>query len=439
VYVPSGACPHEKLTPHLDVALVANFSDELSEHPDREHLTKYILIFAPAYHIWSDLREIMNSYYTDDILQRLIILWVMALLVLYANNAGLADENLSAMRTAAGAYVCARLTTGGVFLVSSFASYQHRTQARILAGFMFVGILIATPLFVESISIKAKAGIVTVVVCYSETTWALTLSPWIKRKLKLTYSTAVDIAHEVDRMAGFFIIILGEFVYSVVVGGPAGVGLTPGYAKAVATLVIAFCLNWLYVTGDGSLQATHPIRRSAWTAFAFFLLHLPLSMSFLIGGHISAVSVNLDEFEDGQRWLLGGGLGVGTFCLWVFGMLFKSDDDGDLIMPRWLRIGMRLVVAIILIVLPETHGHLNTTQLVCTVMGLFIVMTLWETVGGLMKGATIFESWEGRHPPKESGVDIETPSEVLDDTNDNLAENVLPKNSHATTRTTEAF
>ena len=81
---------------------MANFSDDLAEHPDGAHLAKYLLVFAPAWHIWADLREIMNSYYTDDIAQRLVILWVMALLVLYANNAPRVDKKeggLSAMRT----------------------------------------------------------------------------------------------------------------------------------------------------------------------------------------------------------------------------------------------------------------------------------------------------------------------------------------------------
>lgn len=392
----------------LYVALVANFSDDLAEHPDDAHLLKYVLIFATAWHIWADLREIMNSYYTDDIVQRLVILFVMALLVLYGNNANLVDEEdgigLSATRTAAGAYVAARFTTMLVFLISSFASYQHRAQARILAGFMFVGMWLTVPLFCEDVSLGAKIAVVVVIIVYNETTWAITLSPWIKRQLHLTYSTAVDIAHEVDRMAGFFIIILGEFVYSIIVGDPAGIGLSKGYAKAVATLIIAFCLNWIYVTGDGSLQSTHPIRRSAWTAFAFFLLHLPLSMSFLIGGHISAVSVNLDEFEEGQRWLLSGGLGVGMFCLWVFGMLFRSDDDGQLLMPRWLRIGMRLIVAVVLIALPDTHEHLTTTEFVITVMALFALVTLWETAGGLLRGASLYESWDHRHPPKEDYI-----------------------------------
>lgn len=393
--------------PSKDVAIVANFSDELAEHPDGDHLVKYLLIFAPAWHIWVDLREIMNSYYTDDLLQRLVILWVMALLVLYANNANSADEDIEALRTTVGAYVVARFTTMCTFLVTSITAYQHRTQARLMAGFMFIGLLITIPLFFESVSLRAKIAVVAIAIVYQEITWALTLSPWIKRKLKLTYSTAVDIAHEVDRMAGFFIIILGEFVYSIIVGKKTGIGLTSGYVKAVCTLIIAFSLNWIYASGDGSIQATHPIRRSAWTAFGFFLLHLPLSASFLIGGHISAVAAGEHQLEDGQRWLLGGGLGVGMFCLWIYGMLYRVDGENGLVLPQIPRIAMRLVIAIILIVLPQTHDHLNAEQLMLVIMGLFAFMLVWETVGGLSRTSSVFEPWNNRHPPADD--DTEAP------------------------------
>ncbi|RBR05756.1 hypothetical protein FVER53590_09493 [Fusarium verticillioides] len=385
----------------LYVAIVANFSDELAEHPDGAHLAKYILIFAPAWHIWADLREIMNSYYTDDLLQRLVILWVMALLVLYANNANDADEDITAMRTTVGAYLVARFTTLNVFLVTSFAAYQHRTQARIMAGFMFVGLLITIPLFLEDINIRAKAAIVAVGIFYQEATWALTLSPWIKAKLHLTYSTAVDIAHEIDRMGAFFIIILGEFVYSIIVGNKTGIGLTSGYAKAVCTLIIAFVLNWVYSSGDGSIRATHPIRRSAWTAFGFFLLHLPLSASFLIGGHIAAASTAIEEFEDGQRWLLGGGLGVGMFCLWIYGMLYRVEGECTLFMGQTTRISMRLIIAIILVVIPESHNHLNAESFMFIIMALFAFLLIWETIGGLSRTSKFFEPWTNRNPPPE--------------------------------------
>ncbi|KAK1765194.1 low temperature requirement protein A [Phialemonium atrogriseum] len=389
----------------LYVAMVANFADSLSEHPDGQHLVKYLLIFAPAWYIWSDLREIGNAFYVDDLIQRLVILWVMALLVLYANNANAVDEDIWAMRTTAGAYMVARFTTLSVFLVASFASYQHRAQARIMAGTMFVGLFLVIPLFFERVSIRAKIAIVVVLIFYQETTWALTLSPWIKRKLKLTYSTAVDIAHEVDRLAAFFIIILGEFVYSIIVGDPAGIGLTSGYVKAVCTLVIAFVLNWIYASGDGSAQATHPIRRSAWTAFGYFTLHLPLSASFLIGGHMCAVSTRARELEEGQRQLLGGGLGVGLFCLWVYGMLYRVGRDEDLILSKMPRIGMRFIIAMILIALPETHDHLSAENFMIVVMALFAFLLIWETIGGLLKGSGIFEPWDDRNPPPEESIE----------------------------------
>lgn len=384
-----------RLTPP-DVAIVANFSDDLAEHADGRHLAKFILIFAPAWHIWSDLREIMNSYYTDDLLQRTLILWVMALLVLYGNNAVHADANLAAMRTAAGAYVAARFTTMCVFVVASFAAHQHRVQARVLAAFMCVGLILAAPLFLESVSVGAKAAVVAVMVAYQEVTWSLTLSPWIKRKLKLEYSTAVDISHEVDRLAAFYVIILGEFLYSIIVGGPTGIGLTRGYLKAVLTLTIAFCLNWLYVSGDGSAEATHPIRRSAWTAFAFFLLHLPLSASLVISGHMCAAAAGAHDLEDGQRWLLGGGLGVGILCLWVYAVLFAEGREATSILSKRWRVSMRFVVGVVCVVMPATHGHLNATQFMATLTGLVVFLTVWETLGGMARDAQLFEPWTVR-------------------------------------------
>lgn len=344
----------------------------------------------------------MNSFYTDDLTQRLIVLWVMALMVLYANAAKEVDTEISAIRTTAGAYLAARFTTMMAFLICSFASHQHRTQARILCLCMFVGMLIAIPLFFESVSIRAKIAVVVVMIVFQEATWALSLSPFVKRLLNLQYGTAVDIAHEIDRLAAFFIIILGEFVLVVILGDPAGVGLTPGYGKAVCTLTIAFCLNWIYVSGDGSLESTHPIRRSAWTAFGFFLLHLPLAMSFLIAGHVAALSVQFDQFESGQRWLLGGGLAVGLLCLWIYAMLFKDEDTQKLMMAKPARISMRLVVAIILVLLPLSEEKLNATQLMGIIVALFGFLVVWETVGGLLKGACFWEPWTDRHAPKEA-------------------------------------
>jgi low temperature requirement protein LtrA len=334
----------------------------------------------------------------------------MALLVVYGNNATLVAEDIGAMRTTVGAFMAARFTVMCVYITTSFASFQHRPQVRLMAGLIFVSLFLWIPLYFSTVSIRAKVAIAVIGIVFEEAAWILAFSPWIKRKLSLEYSTAVDISHEIDRFAAFFIIILGEYLYSIIVGNPAAVGLNVGLLKAVWTLVIAFSLNWIYSVGDGSMDATHPIRRSAVSAFTFFSMHLPLAASLLVGGHVCAASAGVEVLETGERWLLGGGLGVGMFCLWFLAMLFKSKDEACLIMPKAVRISMRLVVAIILVLLPITSKEqLNPVQLLSIVMALFAFVVIWETVGGLQKGARVYEKWEGRNMPQEgdSGLDGE--------------------------------
>ena len=169
------------------------------------------------------------------------------------------------------------------------------------------------------------------------------------------------------------------------------------------TLIIAFSLNWLYTSGDGSLQSTHPIRRSAYTAFAFFTLHLPLSASFLIGGHICAVSTNHPELEEGQTRLMGGGLGVGMFCLWIMALLHRSEDESrELVLHKQARVIMRLIAAIILIAISQPVYGLSTTSLLVIEMAVIVWVVLWETVGGMSRHFQVFERWDDRNPPEVS-------------------------------------
>jgi low temperature requirement protein LtrA len=156
-----------------------------------------------------------------------------------------------------------------------------------------------------------------------------------KKLLRATYTTAVDINHEVDRYAAFYIIALGEFLYLIIVGSHAAIGLNDRLLRAIWTLIIAFCLNWLYVHNDGSVENDHPLRHSIYTAFAFALIHLPLIASLLAGGHVAAASVAEHEFEEPQRWLLCAGLGIGMICLYIFALMHGSKDErGTLLLDK---------------------------------------------------------------------------------------------------------
>ena len=116
-----------------------------------------------------------------------------------------------------------------------------------------------------------------------------------------------------------------------------------------------------------------------------------------------AVSVKLHDFEDdGQRWLLSGGLAVGMFCLWIYAQLYRAEDEHDtLTMHKQLRVGMRLVVAALLAFLPKTHDLLNSEQFMGVVTGLFALVLVWETVGGLSRDWRFVESWSGKEAEGE--------------------------------------
>ncbi|KAJ5166307.1 uncharacterized protein N7482_005088 [Penicillium canariense] len=383
----------------LYVAILSNFADNLVEHISGAKLVKYILILSPSWHVWSDLRELMNSFYNDDLAQRVLILWVMATLVVYGNNAPLVDEEIGAMRSAVGAYMAARLTCNLAHLYYSFASYHHRAQQRLWVGLSTLFLCLYIPLYFESVSIRAKIAIAAVAIVVEECTWVFCYCPAAKRLLRATYTTAVDIPHEVDRYAAFYIIALGEFLYLIVVGSHAAIGLNDRLLRAIWTLIIAFCLNWLYVHNDGSVENDHPLRHSIYTAFLFALIHLPLIASLLAGGHVAAASVAKKEFEDPQRWLLCAGLGTGMLCLYAFALMHGSKDErGTLLLDKPLRLIMRPVTGIIMVLLPLAHD-LGATSVLSIVMALFVFCTLWETIASLRKGAYFWEKWEDTQYP----------------------------------------
>ncbi|PLB43630.1 hypothetical protein P170DRAFT_393489 [Aspergillus steynii IBT 23096] len=385
----------------LFVAILANFAESLAEDITGARLAMYILILAPSWHVWSDLRELMNSFYNDDLLQRVLILWVMAVLVVYGNNATLVDKDLGAMRATVAAYMVARLSCNAAHLFYSFASYHHRAQQRLWCLLATLALCIYIPLYVKSVSIRGKIAAAAVGIVVEQCVWIFCYSPAAKRVLKARYTTAVDIAHEIDRFAAFYIIVLGEFLYQIVVGSPAAIGLNLGLLRAVWTLVIAFCLNWLYVHNDGALDGTHPMRHSVYTAFSWITLHLPLSGSLLASGHVAAASAAEDRFGDAERWLLCGSLGTGMFCLYGLALLFESKDaPGTLILGKHFRVIMRPITGLIIVLLGLADS-LDITAMMSILMALVAFCLIWENVTSLRRDAKIWERWENTEYPEE--------------------------------------
>jgi low temperature requirement protein LtrA len=277
----------------------------------------------------------MNSFYNDDLAQRVLILWIMAILVVYGNNAVHVDEDIGAMRATVGAYLVARFSSNLTHLIYSFASYHHRVQQRLWFVLASMALCLYIPLFIEDLSFRSKIAVAATAIAVEESIWIFCYSPLAMRLTKAVYTTAVDIPHEVDRFAAFFIIVLGEYLYQIIVGSPAAGGFNIPLLRAIWTLIIAFSLNWLYIHNDGAMEGSHPLKHNIFASFAWVTLHLPMTACLLVAGHVSARSSQEEEIHGGELWLLCGGLGAGLICLFIIAMLHQSHDEpGVLMLPK---------------------------------------------------------------------------------------------------------
>lgn len=140
---------------------------ECTAHPDGAGLVKYILTFLPAFMVWTYIREIMDSFWNDDLQQRLLILFVMATLVIYGNNATSVELNHDegpARATAIGAYLLATMAVGSIFLFYSFFVKPWRIQVRahFICAVIFISLWIGT-IFLDA---RQAAGLATAAVWY---------------------------------------------------------------------------------------------------------------------------------------------------------------------------------------------------------------------------------------------------------------------------------
>ena len=99
----------------LYVGIIAINGDAASEHPDGFSLLKFVITFTLSWKIWNDMALIISWFETDDIVQRLSILFLLACLFGYTTNLMEAFEHTYA--TLIGFYITARLFMASYLLL----------------------------------------------------------------------------------------------------------------------------------------------------------------------------------------------------------------------------------------------------------------------------------------------------------------------------------
>jgi low temperature requirement protein LtrA len=99
----------------LYVGIIAIQGDHTSENPTGLSLLHFVITFALSWKIWNDMSLIISWFETDDIVQRLSILFLLACLFGYTTNITEAFDHTYA--TLIGFYLCARLFMAAYLLL----------------------------------------------------------------------------------------------------------------------------------------------------------------------------------------------------------------------------------------------------------------------------------------------------------------------------------
>ena len=138
------------------VALVVVLAKEAVHQHDAIALVRYILTYTAAWMIWNYMREIFDAFFVDDAPQRLLILFVVAALVVYGNNAvHIENTEHGARQTAIGAYLVASGLMMGLTLFYSFYIRQYKPQIRA----HFVVWLVSAGLWIGAMFVEERLAV----------------------------------------------------------------------------------------------------------------------------------------------------------------------------------------------------------------------------------------------------------------------------------------
>lgn len=360
----------------------------------------------------------------NDMVQRVFIVWILALSVFYGNQLAYLAENIDNVKTW---LIPIYLVILGSFLAIELFYSIWIVWLRKLVFFQW---LLRGPSFGLWITAIYQDGWRAIGPVVGAIVWEyfypiILNSAWIEKLTPIEYKKALDVHHFQSRLSSFFIIILGEGVLQLVKDGPIGKGFNNITGPMVWILVIYYEVSFMYFNRDGSQRyVPAPTRNGRWKIFWVFW-HLPLFASILtfasgamfIIRHLSdAPRTAAADAEGGQIpedeipryihraiWTCATSLANITLCSTILAFSDKPLDEPDTlkINNRYARLGMRVIFMAVILALPAKSNldpelFLGMAVLMLLVVGIWEWNVSLERDGGLIepKGLTLMMSRE---------------------------------------------
>lgn len=182
---------HERTSGRLElfldliyVGIAMNLSSNAIKDPTWLSFVKYLFFFIPAWQIWSDLRDFMDYYFNDDLVQKFYVVYILVLLLIYNNNVEFIFDSYTAKLTTVTVYFLARISLGIMLGFYSLYIFEHRVQMRIYA----VSLMVTSSCWYFVLLIHSTAGIIIFTAIWfivEQLCFVLAYHPWTKKKIKI--------------------------------------------------------------------------------------------------------------------------------------------------------------------------------------------------------------------------------------------------------------
>ncbi|KAK1833696.1 E1-E2 ATPase-domain-containing protein [Podospora conica] len=414
------------------VGILAFNADHVSEDAaNSQELLRFIITFIMSWKIWADVQQLISWFETNDILQRVKVLFLIACLLGQTTNMlQTFNATYDTFTQLVGFYLTARLFIAADFAVTVFlvpsvrgmmitqivnilagaalwigattipgitahhdptaASVEHRAEsaAATTASTQRAGRLV---LIFLALAVDNLGPILPVALFRYGNTHTTPLARRISRFYE--FYPAINIEHKVERTNAFVSLVFGYSVVAMIFQNAGSFALNAFLGKAVLGLTQAYLFNWLYFEVDGANIATHAIRRSHDAAVLWTYAHLAFVMAYVLGASALSMMVVATDVGNAPRGEItafyqhrsreGVSLALRLYYCVGFGValigmaLISLSHEHKLPVavcrvPKWVRLCNRLGVCVVLFCLPAAGDRLNSLELIGLSTGLMV-------------------------------------------------------------------
>ncbi|KAI1622576.1 bacterial low temperature requirement A protein-domain-containing protein [Exophiala viscosa] len=373
----------------------------------------FAVVFLPSWRVWNGIREILNNYYMDDVLQRTYIFLLLVLSIFFGNNLAYITEFPER----------AKILTISLYLFIRSSLVLIECVYAIFIPWLRRLVLLTSLLYLPSIGLwtagiyldGAKAlGPIFAAVVMDYTVPIILDSTKTRDALLSGYGKAIDPHHFTSRMGSFFIITLGEGVLQLVKDGPLGIGVTRTCGLAVWSLCIYFLLAQIYFNRDGSRVYIPAVLQKGWRTWLWLTYHIPTFMSTLTlsAGIMFIIQQSAAKFdaETGDSdtetlseeeiiqltrnaiWTVSISLAIVMMAMFGMALLNQPRDQAKSLRVnnRYLRLAGRPLYAVIVLAI-ASDKNIGTETYLGTCSLLMVCLSIWEYSASMEKTGGFLE------------------------------------------------